>query len=305
MELILWILLAPHLLLGVFYALDWFQDYGRVQETVIRLVLALCFPFVGFLLCKLVDYFLKKAPQFQMDSLYLGHGEMLDELELLRPMDKSAEVDKVPGVDTLRAWEYGRRRRMVMDTLREQDTAEYLSVLKEALLNEDQETSHYASAVIMDLQKRIQASVLERQRAYRQEPEDPQRQEELEGELYRILESGAFDENSLGRYYAQYREISDVLLAREDGDPQWYHRRVGVDLRTGEDLHARETAEAFLEKFPENEDAVVDCIQVYLQMRDRKALDRLLDRLGDLPVVLTQKSLTYIRFLRERKGARG
>lgn len=40
-------------------------------------------------------------------------------------------------------------------------------------------------------------------------------------------------------------------------------------------------------------------------MRDRKALDRLLDRLGDLPVVLTQKSLTYIRFLRERKGARG
>lgn len=271
MELILWILLALHLLLGVFYALDWFQDYGRLQETVIRLVLALCFPFVGFLLCKLVDYFLKKAPQFQMDSLYLGHGEMLDELELLRPMDKSAEVDKVPGVDTLR----------------EQDTAEYLSVLKEALLNEDQETSHYASAVIMDLQKRIQASVLERQRAYRQEPEDPQRQEELEGELYRILESGAFDENSLGRYYAQYREISDVLLAREDGDPQWYHRRVGVDLRTGEDLHARETAEAFLEKFPENEDAVVDCIQVYLQMRDRKALDRLLDRLGDLPVVLT------------------
>ena len=148
MELILWILLALHLLLGVFYALDWFQDYGRLQETVIRLVLALAFPFVGFLLCKLVDYFLKKAPQFQMDSLYLGHGEMLDELELLRPMDKSAEVDKVPGVDTLR----------------EQDTAEYLSVLKEALLNEDQETSHYASAVIMDLQKRIQASVLERQR---------------------------------------------------------------------------------------------------------------------------------------------
>ena len=238
----------------------------------------------------------QKGPQFQMDSLYLGHGEMLDELELLRPMDKSAEVDKVPGVDTLRAGEYGRRRRMVMDTLREQDTAEYLSVLKEALLNEDQETSHYASAVIMDLQKRIQASVLERQRAYRQEPEE---------ELYRILESGAFDENSLGRYYTQYREISDVLLAREDGNPQWYHRRVGVDLRTGEDLHARETAEAFLEKFPENEDAVVDCIQVYLQMRDRKALDRLLDRLGDLPVVLTQKSLTYIRFLRERKEARG
>ena len=119
MELILWIMLALHLLLGVFYALDWFQDYGRLQETVIRLVLALCFPFVGFLLCKLVDYFLKKAPQFQMDSLYLGHGEMLDELELLRPMDKSAEVDKVPGVDTLRAGEYGRRRRMVMDTLRE------------------------------------------------------------------------------------------------------------------------------------------------------------------------------------------
>ena len=38
--------------------------------------------------------------------------------------------------------------------------------------------------------------------------------------------------------------------------------------------------------------------RVCVQQNDRAGLDALLDRLGDMPVVLTSKSLRYIRFLR-------
>ena len=57
-------------------------------------------------------------------------------------------------------------------------------------------------------------------------------------------------------------------------------------------------ARRYLEIHPDDEDAVLDAIRVCVQQNDRAGLDALLDRLGDMPVVLTSKSLRYIRFLR-------
>lgn len=297
MNLILWILLALHLLLTFVYIWDWFRDFGRLQEAVIRSVFCLFLPYVGFIFCKLVDFFQKKYPQAQMDELYLGKGEVLDELDLLRPVDMKEELNKAPGVDTLRSADYDFRRRMVMETLKEENALDYLSVLKEALANEDMETSHYASAVIMDLQKHIQTGLLEQQKAFEKNPQDLEHQEKLESELFRVIESGAFDESSLARYYLQYSQVSDSLLARESPEDLWLHNRVTIDLRTGDLRSAQEKAARFVELFPDNEDAVVDMIQVCLRLQDRELLDGFLNKLGAMPVVLTSKSLQYIRFL--------
>lgn len=302
-QLILQILLALHVFLTLVYVWDWYQDFGRIQEALIRLALCLFLPLVGLLFWKLVDYFLKKVPDAQMDELYLGHGEYLDELNLLRPVNREEELAKVPAVDTLRTGEYNFRRKMVMDTLKEEDTVSYLSVLKEALANEDAETSHYASTVIMDLQKRIQTSLLEKQRALDAHPDDRQRQEELEQELLRVIESGAFDGSSMTRYYVQYEQVSDMLLGREEVQAQWLHNRITVDMQRGELLHAKETASRFIDQFPDQEQAVVDMIQVCLQTQDRETLDRLFHRLGEMPVILTSRSLQYIRYLNGSEGA--
>lgn len=301
MELILVVLLVLHVLLTGFYVWDWYRDYGRLQETIIRLVLCLFLPFVGFLFCKLVDFFLEKAPELQMDQLYLGNGEILDDLNLLRPVNRNEEIDKAPAVDTLRTGEYGYRRRMIMDTLKEEDTVDYLSVLKEALANEDAETSHYASTVIMDLQKRVQTTLLEKQRAYQQNPQDLERQEELERELYRVIESGVYDEHNLPRFYAQYEEISDVLLAQQNPQGVWLHHRVAVDLRKGNLVEAKEIVLRYVDLWPGDEDAVVDFIQVCIRLKDRETLDHFLVQLKEMPVILTRKSLQYIRFLREKE----
>ena len=297
MELIVRILLVLHLLLTAFYIWDWYRDFGRLQEAAVRLILCLCLPCLGFLFCKLVDHFKEKYPAAQMDELYLGSGEMLDELSILRPVDARRERDKAPAVDTLRAGDYGFRRRMILDLLKGDDTVEYLSVLQEALANEDVETSHYASAVIMDLQKRIQMAVMERQRAFDEDPDDPERQEELEWELYQVIQSGAFDESGMARYRAQYAMVSDRLLAQPRPEARWLHNRVSLDLAAGDLLHAQETAARYVEAYPDDEDAVVDMIQVCLRLQDRKLLDEFLEKLRDMPVVLTNKSLQYIRFL--------
>lgn len=297
MDRIVIILLVLHVMTALLYAWDWHQSYGRWQESLIRLVISLCLPLLGVLLCKLVDFFAETNASAQMDELYLGRGEMLDELELLRPVDLAQEVDKAPALDVLKMEQYSQRRKLIMDTLRQGDTLEYLSILQYALSNEDQETSHYASTVIMDLQKHVQEGLAQRQRAYQENPKDPTCQAALEQELHRSITSGVFDKNTLSQYRARYIDLSDQLLAGGQVREEWYHNRIQIDLQIGDNLHAKELSQSFVQDYPDSEDAVVDRIQVFIRMADRQELDGFLGELKNMPVMLTSKSLPYIRFL--------
>lgn len=297
MDRIMIVLVVLHLLTSLVYAWDWHQDYDRWQESLIRLVISLFLPLVGVLLCKMVDYFAEHNASAQMDELYLGRGEMMDGLELLRPIEHDREVDKAPALDVLKMDQYGQRRQLIMETLRRDDTLDYLSILQEALSNEDRETSHYASTVIMDLQKRVQDGLDRCRRAWKDHPDDPACQAAYEQELYRAITSNVFDRSTMGRYRSRYEKLSEQLLAGERVEPDWFHHRIQLDLAAGDPLHASQLADRFVKEHPDSEDAVVDRIESFIRMSDRQGLDQFLARLKEMPVMLTSKSLPYIRFL--------
>lgn len=298
MDTVVIVLLALHVLLSLVYAWDWFGSFGRLQEAAVRLVIGLMLPLVGVLTLKLVDFFAEKNAEAQMDELFLGRGELSDDLQLLRPVDERGALDAAPAVDVLELNDYDDRRAMIMNTLRRDDTADYVDVLREALANDDQETSHYASVVIMDLQQQVHARLAELGRLLEDDPDDLDALGALEQELYQVIKEGVVDENSLPRYVERYWEVSDRLL--EEGRPSaaHLHHRIAVDLKAGSGEHARLAARRYLEVHPDDEEAVLDAIRVCVQLNDRAGLDALLDHLGDMPVVLTNKSLRYIRFLR-------
>lgn len=300
MDLVIMVIIVLHLLLALVYSWDWFESFGRIQEAVIRLVISLFLPLIGVLTLKFVDHFYDQSSSAQMDELYLGHGALTDELQLLRAVDERSADASAPAVDVLSLGGYDARRRMVMDTLGQPDTADYMSVLRTALGNDDQETSHYASVVIMDVQQRMQDGLAARERALKENPGDPGALGELEEELYRVITSGALDENSLPRHYARFREVSDELLAGPAPEPGCFHRRIAIDLRRHDDAHAKSTVERFVEIHPDCEDAVLDTLRVCVRMNDRAWLDRFLSQLGSMPVMLTERTLRYIRFWNQR-----
>lgn len=150
----------------------------------------------------------------------------------------------------------------------------------------------------MDLQQQVHARLAELGRRLEDDPDDLDVLGALEQELYHVIKEGVVDENSLPRYVERYWEVSNRLL--EEGRPSasHFHHRIAADLKTGSDERARSVARRYLEIHPDDEDAVLDAIRVCVQQNDRPGLDALLGRLGDMPVVLTSKSLRYIRFLR-------
>lgn len=297
---IIYILFGLHILLAIAYAIDFRYDRGNMQKTLLRFVICFFIPIFGFAFLWFSDYFEKRMKQ-------IGGREEIDlqekrtELELLNPLDMTDEMNKVPMVEALEMGDYAFRRKVVVDTMKE-DALDYIDVLKAALLNEDTETSHYASSVIMDVQGKLQASLFEKEIRFQDHPEDIENSYAYETELYRMIKSGLYEKRDLHKYYVKYKVVSDYLLGQAERREVTYHDRIEIDLETGDLSHARRMCENFIKEFPSSEDMVVDYIRYYIKAKDREGLDSFLTNLKELPVVLSAHSLQYIRFFeRENK----
>lgn len=299
MEQVYVILIVLHGLLAVVYAADYYMGHRDIQGMILRLVMIFLIPFFGFVFMWYSDFCARRVNQIEGSDFNLQMDKET-ELELLRSIDVSDEINKVPMVEALTMEDYSYRRKAIVDTLREEDTLEYLEVLKEALHNEDTETSHYASAVIMEIQRRLQEALAKKEILYHRNPEDTEAARDYEENLFQIIESGIYDERSLHKYYVKYKVVSDGLLSDSRAAEYLYHNRITVDFATEDIRHAQELCGRYKTAFPESEEMVVDHIKLYIQMQDREKMDAFLKELKDMPVLLTAYSLQYVRFFEGR-----
>lgn len=300
-SIIILLYVAVCALLAVLYG----KKYRRMEERLFCFVLCLTLPVFGVLFLLLLDRFYAGRDDGTDAGLDMGEGLMADEFSLLRPIDAQGEMDKVPLYDALKMGEYKFRRHMVVETLKKEDTIEYLEVLKLALDNDDTETSHYASAVIMDIQKKVQEKLLLTEAHFENHPQDTDAMQALEEELYRLMESGIYDRRTLKKYEIRYMMVSDALLALPHPQERWYHHRMCMDFETDNTLHAEALSDRYRADYPDSEDMVVDMIKLCVKMKDRAKLDEFLDHIGKMPVLLTGKSLEYIRFFRNHEPETG
>ena len=294
------ILFALHTLLAIIYAIDFRYDGGNLQNSLLRFVVCFFIPVFGFAFMWFSDYFEKRMRQ-------IGGREEVDlrekqtELELLNPLDLTDEINKIPMVEALQMGDYAFRRKVVVDTLKE-DALDYIAVLKEALLNEDQETSHYASSVIMDIQGKLQSALFQKEIQFQEHPDNLENAYSYESELYRVIKSGIYEKRDLHRFYVKYKVVSDYLLREEEQIESVYHNRIDIDLETGDLLHARELCERYKREYTSSEEMVVAHIRMYIKAKDKEGLNMFLAHLKELPVLLTSYSLQYIRFFEREKG---
>lgn len=294
------ILLILHVILSVVYAADYYYNNTEMSGTIFRFAMVILIPVFGFVFMWFTDYYADRVNREKNNDIRL----MLDnktELELLKPIDAGDEVNKVPMVEALEMGDYSFRRKMVIDTLKEEDTTEYLDVLREALVNEDSETSHYASAIIMDIQGRLQDSLFKKELAYNKN-HDEKTACEYEKELYKVIKSGIYDSRNLNKYYVKYKIVSDAILKNKKIDESCIHNRIDIDFCTEDTLHAQQMCDLYKRAYPESEEMVVDNIKLCIKMKDRERLDAFLEELKSMPVLLTSYSLQYVRFFEGRKA---
>ena len=269
------------------------------QRGIFSLAVCLAFPACGLFLLLFLDWYGEKFSGRDLLNVYMDdtfHGE---DLLLLREPDVQKELNLVPMKEALQLNDFSYRRKMIMNLLNEEDILSYLDVLQEALGNEDTETTHYASAILMELQRKTQDLLVEREIRFQKEPWDPDAAAKWEELLYKVLLSGLFESAALERYYRSYYQVSDRLLSGELPSEQDYLHRIRILFLQENLTEAKDFCQRYLKRYPASEDAVLCLLEFYIKGKDAEGMREFLHSLPSLPVRLTQKTLPYIQIFQK------
>lgn len=289
-------MIGAYLAICILYAVVWGKRNGRYQEAFCRFIFTVFMPILAFVLFILMDWPSLYSKQQQLDHYYIGNEDRGADLLYLRPLSLQNELNKVPMEEALSINTYSVRRKVVMDTL-QYNTIEYLDLLKKALNNEDTETSHYATAVIMDLQSRLSDSILKYKNLYHQSPRDKQLRCQYENILAQIIFSDLFDQRNLTQYLRDYEALMNDIFNEADIEEVYYINRLQYDFIIKNYQDAYEVCNRYQVAYSHSENMVIYTIKYYVLIKNRSKLEGFLEQLKDLPVKLTQNSLQYIRFL--------
>lgn len=294
-------MIALYVALCLFYSYDRLFNRGSVQDMLLSLVLCLALPIVGFFMLWMLDLSAKKEEKRDLFVIF-RNKEFDQHAHALHPVNHEEEGNRVPIMEKLSLNSYELRRQSIMETLSEGDAMDYLDVLRMAMENDDSETSHYASSIMMMLQGRIQSSVQQKLRTLEQHPEDEETALMCEGELHKLLSSGLLDAHSLRRYEAAYSKLSDTLLAAETPKESVFSHRAAWCLSKQDYSTAARVLEKYLAQYPESEEAVYDQLCLYIGMHDFDGLQSFRRTLGTRPVNLTSRTLKLLRVFTPAPG---
>lgn len=283
-----------YLLLCVCYSYDRLFNRGSIQDVIMSLLLCLVLPVVGFVLVWMLDISALKKRRRDIPGIFRRNALERDP-QTLRPIDHEEERNRVPMMEKLSLDSYELRRQSMMETLSDGDAMDYLDVLRMAMENDDSETSHYASSIMMMLQSRVQSSAQQKLRAMEQRPGDEEAALVCEEALYQLLTAGLLDAQSLRRYEAAYVKLSDSLMAAGIPRECVLSHRAAWCLRQGDYATAARVLDCYLAQYPESEEAVYDQVCLYIGAHDIEGLRRFRRTLGARPVKLTSRTLKLLR----------
>lgn len=266
----------------------------RHPKGIYSLIVIFCIPFLGILIYEAGIYFVKKYANTEKVGL-----DTEKDMEFFRVQEINVqnEINVIPMDEALSLNEVSIRRQTVMKTLLSENLEAYLAVLKKALENEDTETSHYATTVILEMQNKIMDALMKQEVAYRANPQDEEILFLWNDSLLKVLNSGLFNEKNIIKYSRMYVELSDKILMNDSVDQHYLLERILYDFVRKDYTHAYSLCVRYKDLYPQSEDMVLCFMQYYVDTKDKKGLDEFLKEVKSMPVVLSQKTLQYIRFL--------
>ena len=288
-----------YLLVACLYSFQAARNSSSWQRGLFSLVICLALPGAGLFLLLFLKWYAGRLQDKDRLEIYMDDSFHGEDLQLLQKPDSDKELNQVPMKEALNLNDFSYRRSMIMDLLNEEDILQYLDILKEALDNEDTETTHYASTIIMELQRKTQDLITQWEVQYEQNPGDPASTSKWEELLYKVIQSRLYEEHTLGRYYRKYYRVSDRLLSSDQPAQQYYLHRIQILFHEGNLTDAKGFCIQFQERFPASEEAVLCLLEFFIRAKDSQGMTEFLQRLPSLPVHLTQKTLQYIKIFQK------
>ncbi len=288
-----WVLIAYILISG---ALLWVRHRHTLRDWLLRWVVVSAFPLIGWLFPLFwPKSWLRPAGPERMAELFEPDGMEKQLSGIQMEFNPSEELNVVSIEEALLINEHADRRRVMIHVLK-QDAFKYMDILKKAISNEDTETSHYAVSAVMEIKRKLTLSMQELSVQYESNKRDATVLQAYGEVLDQYMNSGFLDEKTLRNYRVTYIQLLNELIGVDPGRESAYRGKMEAELELGLLREAESTAQLYLERFPQSEEAYLGLVKIYYHMRSYDNVQTVLDLLKKSPLILSNRALTLVRY---------
>jgi tetratricopeptide (TPR) repeat protein len=262
------------------------------QERFCRSVIVLFIPFFGFLALVLSDLF-----KFRAKSLDMPTSHNRYEYKYRETVDHKKTNDLVPLEEVLLINDASVKRKVLLEIFKT-SPERYVRNLKSAMNDPDTETSHYASAALMEIKRKYVNSLIKMGETLKENPEDMESSREYAELLYKYISSGILETQNLQRYKEEFVAIAGRLLSQEDRNlnPNLYAALISAAYETGQEEASYRMAEQLLSLYPDSETSYFAQMKLFYQSGRMDDLRITLQMLKNSSVILSKDGLSMIRF---------
>ena len=291
-DAVLWLCLIHILICAVLGILMW----RRVIRSGFRLfwIVALI-PLWGLICLFLLERTLRKKDR---EGAEIGVEKLKMEDEIYRSILKE-EGEREEGIvsfaDATVINDAETRRELMMDILYS-DASRYISLLKEARMDEDTEVVHYATTAMVELQKDYDQKLKEEEEAYEEDPENPDRMRSYIALLADYIGSGLLEGNMLLARRERYSELLGQYLSRFPDEKLFYQKKAYNDMALGRKKDVAECICILLARWPEDEDGYLLQITYDAEEKNRAGIDHTLRMIRRNGVFLTSNGKNIVRY---------
>ena len=280
----------------IFCIVVYFAVHAGILRFSEQLLPIICLvPCAGLFIAIFADYDSRHekvgSKPISLEELHAG----LEDFRMNKPSEVTGESEIVPLEEAMAVNDSSTRRKLVLDILR-QDTASYTQLLLEATMDDDIEVSHYASTALMELQREYELGLQKADAALKEDPENPQLQMQKMRALEKIMESGLVDEEVKAIHLKQFLDTANAYLEKSPEDMFTMVKIVKYNLELGEYEKANELANKMIERWPNREHVWISKLETCYKSGDMEGFHNAIARMRADNVYLTPENRKLIEF---------
>jgi hypothetical protein len=217
---------------------------------------------------KLID-----LPQLTLgEDIYWKTIKRGNEDENIVPLEEVLLINDVPV-----------RRKIVLDTLYD-NPLRYLDVMLVARHNEDIETSHYATTMISEAQRKFQLQIQRYAIAIEENPDDMELLDEYIETLGIYIDSGLLEDYLLKQERIVYSKVLETKLSKENLDYKTLIKYLRNNIALKNYMSAVAISGILKRNWPEDEKTWIEALRVCIDGHDKRMLQETIQEIRNADV---------------------
>ncbi|MDU8977606.1 hypothetical protein [Clostridium perfringens] len=187
------------------------------------------------------------------------------------------------------------KRELIKDILKK-DTYKYRTILLNALMDEDTETSHYAATAITQMKGKLTILIQKFEAEYEKNPKNQENADMFLKTLKDYIESNIIDSKEIIKLKYMYRGVLEEYKQNFEFTETHFEELIKTCINLKEYKKALDYNHEFKEKFKDDIKPYILLLEIYYYLKDKKSFNDVILEIRNSSLKVDNYSLDLLRF---------